>query len=246
MDARLESACWSPTRRCATRTSRCSRRACARTTWPRRALLRAPAARAVLARVLGRRDLRRRDALPQGGPVGAARATARGGAEHAVPDAAARGERGRLHELCRQRRALLRPAGGRRRHRRVPRLRLAELGRQHARRDRRGAARPARCARPRSATPATCSIRAEPSTTSSTTCGWPSELEKAGAHMLGIKDMAGLCRPRAAARAGQGAEGGDRACRSTSTPTTPAASARRACSRRSRPGATRSTPRSTR
>ena len=36
------------------------------------------------------------------------------------------------------------------------------------------------------------------------------ELEKMGAHFLAIKDMAGLCRPYAAQRAGEGAEGGDR------------------------------------
>ena len=36
------------------------------------------------------------------------------------------------------------------------------------------------------------------------------ELKAAGAHVLGIKDMAGLCRPRRGLRAGQGAEGRDR------------------------------------
>ena len=36
------------------------------------------------------------------------------------------------------------------------------------------------------------------------------ELEKMGAHFLAIKDMAGLCRPYAAQRAGEGAEGGNR------------------------------------
>ena len=40
------------------------------------------------------------------------------------------------------------------------------------------------------------------------------ELEKMGAHFLAIKDMAGLCRPFAALRAGQGAEGGNRPARS--------------------------------
>jgi pyruvate carboxylase len=59
--------------------------------------------------------------------------------QRAVPDAAARLQRRRLHQLRRQRRALLRAAGGEGGHRRVPRLRLAELGRQHARGDRRGA-----------------------------------------------------------------------------------------------------------
>ena len=36
------------------------------------------------------------------------------------------------------------------------------------------------------------------------------ELKAAGTHVLAIKDMAGLCRPRAAYSPGQGAEGGDR------------------------------------
>jgi pyruvate carboxylase len=36
------------------------------------------------------------------------------------------------------------------------------------------------------------------------------ELERMGAHFLAIKDMAGLCRPYAAQRAGEGAQGGNR------------------------------------
>ena len=56
----------------------------------------------------------------------------------------------------------------------------------------------ARSAKPRSATPATSSIRRARSTRSSTTCGWPSELVEMGTHILGIKDMAGLCKPYAA------------------------------------------------
>ena len=36
------------------------------------------------------------------------------------------------------------------------------------------------------------------------------ELERMGAHILAIKDMAGLCRPCGGARAGQGVEGRDR------------------------------------
>ena len=87
-------------------------------------------------------------------------------------------------------------AGGRRRHRPVPRLRLAQLGREHARRDGRGARGRASSARRRSATPATSSTRdARRSTTSSYYVGWRKELERAGAHILGIKDMAGLCKP---------------------------------------------------
>ena len=63
-------------------------------------------------------------------PWAAPGAVARARAEHPVPDAAARLQRGRLHELRRQRGALLRAAGGGARHRPVPRLRLAQLGRR--------------------------------------------------------------------------------------------------------------------
>ena len=65
----------------------------------------ARAAAAALARMLGRRDLRRRHALPDRGPVGAAGAGPRGGAEHPAADAAARRQRRRLHQLSRQCRA---------------------------------------------------------------------------------------------------------------------------------------------
>ena len=50
------------------------------------------------------------------------------------------------------------------------------------------------------------------------------ELEKMGAHVLGIKDMAGLCRPYAAQELVKALQGGDRHSRSISTRTTPAAS----------------------
>ncbi len=55
------------------------------------------------------------------------------------------------------------------------------------------------------------------------------ELRDAGAHVLGLKDMAGLLKPAAARQLVQGAEGGGRACRSTSTPMTPPAPRRRRC-----------------
>ena len=100
-----------------------------------RAALCAHAARAVLAGMLGRRHLRRRHALPQGRPVGASRAVARRRAQHPLPDAAAWLECRRLHQLCRQRRALLRAAGGQGGHRRLPCVRLSQLGGQHARLD---------------------------------------------------------------------------------------------------------------
>ena len=55
--------------------------------------------------------------------------------------------------------------GGGRRHRPLPRVRLPELGREHARVDGRGARGRASSARRRSATPATSSIRPAPNTT---------------------------------------------------------------------------------
>ena len=88
--------------------------------------------------------------------------------------------------------------------------------------------------------------------------GLARELTATGAHILGLKDMAGVCRPEAARllvrhtpRAGPRPRGfwsGPCArkpgCRCTSTPTTPAARARPAYWRRSRPASTRSMPRS--
>src|SRR5207245_2403755 len=70
---------------------------------------------ALFARVLGRRDVRRHAALPARGPVGAAGSSARGRSEPDPPDDGARLQRGRLHELSRQRRAALHHAGGVRR-----------------------------------------------------------------------------------------------------------------------------------
>ena len=98
------------------------------------------AARAPLARMLGRRDLRRRHALPHRGSRGSGCADIRErGAQHPPADAAPRLQRRRLHQLSRQRGALLRAPGGRGRRRPLPRLRLPQLGREHARLDGRGA-----------------------------------------------------------------------------------------------------------
>jgi pyruvate carboxylase len=58
--------------------------------------------------------------------------------------------------------------------------------------------------------------------------GMARQLEKAGAHILGIKDMAGLCQPRAARTLVKALKRRS-ACRSTSTRTTRAASPRPAC-----------------
>src|SRR3546814_10243955 len=64
--------------------------------------------------MLGRRNLRRGAALSQGRPLGSSRATAQGDSERAAADAAALGQRGRLHQLRGQRRAVLCAAGGER------------------------------------------------------------------------------------------------------------------------------------
>ena len=134
-----------------------------------RAVLREPAAEPVLGRMLGRRDVRRRDALPQRMSVGAPARVARGDAEPAAADAAALGERGRLHELSRQRRALLRRAGG------AARASICSASSTRSTGSRTCASRStpcasrASCARRRSATPAISPIRARRSTTSSTT-----------------------------------------------------------------------------
>ncbi len=72
------------------------------------------------------------------------------------------------------------------------------------------------------------------------------ELERAGAHVLGIKDMAGLCRPRSAYRAGQGAQGGDRAAGAFPHARHERHRGRQRARWRSTPASMRSTARSTR
>ena len=131
-------------------------------------------------------------------PVVAARAVPRGHAEPAAADAAAFGERRGLHQLPRQRRARVREAGRGLRRRRVPRVRLAQLGGEHARRHRRRA-------RDRQALRSgdllhgqSLFAERERSTRSTTTSRWAAQLKAAGTHILGIKDMAGLCQPNAA------------------------------------------------
>ncbi len=75
--------------------------------------------------------------------------------------------------------------------------------------------------------------------------GLAKELEAAGAHIIGIKDMAGLLKP-AAARKLVATLRRRPTCRSISTPTTPPASRPPRCWRRSRPASTPSTRRSIR
>ena len=94
---------------------------------------------ALLPRDVGRGDLRRGDALPRRGSLGAARLSACCGAQHPVPDAGARRQCGRLHDLSRQCRAGVHPRGPSARYRHLPDLRLAELARADAVGDRRNA-----------------------------------------------------------------------------------------------------------
>ena len=76
-----------------------------------------------------------------------------------------------------------------------------------------------RSARRRSATPAISTIRGETQVRPRrTTCGSRRSSKRAGAHVLGIKDMAGLCQPARRIHAGQGAQARRSACRCTSTP----------------------------
>ena len=72
-------------------------------------------------------------------PVAAPRGAAQAGAQRHVPDAGARRERRRLHQLPRRRRRGVHRGGGDRRHGRVPHLRRAQRRRQHDGRDRGGA-----------------------------------------------------------------------------------------------------------
>ena len=93
-------------------------------------------------------------------------------------------------------------AGGRGdRHRRVPDLRRPQRRRADAAGDRGGPRRPGPASpRWRSATPATSPTPTSGSTPSTTTSRWPSGSSTPGAHVLAIKDMAGLLRAPAARR----------------------------------------------
>ncbi len=83
-------------------------------------------------------------------------------------------------------------------HRPVPHFRFAQLGAEHARGHGRGARNRRACAKRPSATPATSSIPKRPKYDLKYYVDLAKELEKMGAHILAIKDMAGLCKPYAA------------------------------------------------
>ena len=84
----------------------------------------------------------------------------------------------------------------------LPNMKVADGG---------GAQDRTRSAKRPSATPATFSI---PSATKYSLevlrAAWPRNWRRMGAHILAIKDMAGLCKPYAADEAGEGAARGDR------------------------------------
>ena len=67
------------------------------------------------------------------------------------------------------------------------------------------------------------------------------QLVEAGAHVLAVKDMAGLLRPARRRPAGARRCAAASTCRCTCTPTTRPAGSSRPCSRRATPGSTRST-----
>ena len=83
-------------------------------------------------------------------------------------------------------------------HRHLPHLRFAQLAAQHEGVDGGRAQDATRCAKRPSATPATSSIRARDKYSLDYYVRMAKELERMGAHILAIKDMAGLCRPYAA------------------------------------------------
>ena len=137
--------CSSPTRRCATRISRCWRRACAPTTcWPSPTRSRDLMPESVQPRDVGRRDVRHLDALPAGRSVGAARSSCASAIPNILFQMLLRASNAVGYTTYPDNvvRAFIKRSAEHG-HRRLPHLRLAELDRQHAARDR-GGPRPTR------------------------------------------------------------------------------------------------------
>ena len=229
----------SPRRRSATRTSRCSRPACAPGTSSRSLPHVARLTPQLLSRRgLGRRDLRRRAPLPRRGPVGAARRAARGAAEHRDPDAAARPQHGRLHAVPDRGDGCLRARG---------RQRPASTSSASSTRSTTSSQmRPAIDAVLETGTAvaevALCYTGdlldpAEDLYTLDYYLRLAEQIVDAGAHILAIKDMAGLLRAGAAAASSSRRCASGSTCRCTCTRTTPRAASSRPCSRRARAGA---------
>ncbi len=172
----------------------------------RRPVRRAHRAGAAVASRLGRGDLRRRAALPRRGPLGAARRAARGRAQHLPADAAARAQHRRLHAV---------PDGGHRRVRRTrPRRTGIDIFRIFDALNDVAQMRPAidavRATGTAVAEVALCytgdlSDPAEDLYTLDYYLRLAEQIVEAGAHVLAIKDMAGLLRPPAARDPGHGA-----------------------------------------
>ena len=183
----------------------------------------ARARRPVLARDVGRGDVRHGDAVPQGSRRGSGSTELRERSpEHPLPDAAAGRERRRLHELPRQRRQGVRQGVGRRPGSTCSASSTRSTGCRTCSSPSRRCATPARSARRPSATPATSSTRSATKYDLTYYVELAKELEKRGAHILAIKDMAGLLQA-VRGRASWSRRCGRRsACRSTSTPTTSA------------------------
>ena len=193
--------CSSPTRRCATRTSRSSRRACARTTWrSSRPTSRARAAAMfslevwggatfdVALRFLHEDPWERIAQLRELIPNVCLQMLLRG---RNLLGYAPLPDRGRPR---------VRRRGGRRGRRHLPHLRRAQQRRARCARRSRRPSRRAPSRRAPSATPATCSIPRERLYTLDYYLRLAEQLVDAGAHMLAIKDMAGLLRAPAAVK----------------------------------------------
>jgi pyruvate carboxylase len=152
----------------------------------------------VLDRMLGRRHVRRRDALSAGNPWWRLRALRERfrtsccrcccavrtrSATRAIPTTS-------CATTSRRRRGGRRP---------VPDVRLAQLGREHARLDRRGA-RERQAVRSAMCYTGDILDPSRPKYDLAYYVALAKELEATGAHILGIKDMAGLVKPEAARR----------------------------------------------
>ncbi len=154
--------------------------------------------RAAQPRGLGRGDVRRGAALPRRGPVGAAGRAASGRAEHLPPDAAARAQHGRLHAVPHRGHERLRRGGRGHRHRHLPDLRRAQRRRADAAGDRGGARDRDVGRRGRALLHRRPVDPDEKLYTLDYYLALAERIVDAGAHVLAIKDMAGLLRAPAA------------------------------------------------
>ena len=165
----------------------------------------------LLARMLGRRDVRRGAALSRRVPLGSAAAPARVHPQPPAPDAGARFERRRLHQLPRQRGAGVRGPGRGLRDRPLPHLRSPELGREHAGRGRRGARDRAHLRGGHLLHRRSARLAPQPLRHRLLPPHGPRAARRRHAHSR-HQGHGGTGQARRRARAGRGAEGRDRAC----------------------------------